>query len=313
MPRVGEGLHHAVVGNGDGRVAPCRRLLDDAGGIGQCVHVGHAGVEMQLHPLLRTGILAALVADLSDAQGPQLHVLSVAGQLHHALQAQPHAGIDEARQRLGLLFVHVFAHSDASGIVGHVEGQAPQARPPRLVHLGGKDLALHYDGAHLGVQVHHGDGLALDGLAHQQFAAARLFGGGLGRLHRQPQVAQVILLHQQLAYRLLRGVRQRLAALNLQLHGAVLPIQHAAGHRRVMQQQPQLTGRHEAVKKIKKRYFIRHNFILFSVWWVGWSAHHRCSLRRGRRPRRPVRLPATPSCVDGTSRTPPPLQMFTGT
>ena len=196
-----------MVGDGDGRVTPCHRLLDDAGGVGQGVHVGHAGVEMQLHTLLRAGIPAALVADLGDVHGPQLHVLTVAGQLYKPLYPQPHAGIDNAQQRLGLLFIHVSAHRDAAGIVGHIEGQTPLARPPRLVHLGGKDFTLHHDGAHFGVQIHHRDGLGLDGLAHQHLTAARLFGGGLRRLHHQPQLAQVIFLHQQLAHRLLRGIR----------------------------------------------------------------------------------------------------------
>ena len=263
VPRIGEGLRHAVVGDGDGGVAPFDGLLDDRLGVGQGVHVGHAGVEMQLHPLFRVGVLAALVAHLGDVQGPQLDILAVATQLHDALHPQPHAGLHRAVQRLGLGLLHVFADGDAALVVGHIEGQAPQATTPRLVQLGGKDLALQHDGAHLGVQLHHGDGLALDGLAHQDILR---FLAGLDGAHHHPQLPQAVLLHQQLPHGLHRRVRQRFAGLDLQLHGALGPVQHAACHRRVMQHQPQLTGRHKPVKKIKKRYSVRHSVILFSVW-----------------------------------------------
>ena len=261
VPGVREGLHHAVIGDGDGGVTPCDRLLDDAGGVGQGIHIGHTGMQMQFHPLFRTGVLAPLVDGLGDILRPQLDILAVSGQLNGALYPQPHAGVDETGQRLGLFFVHVSAHGDAAGVVGHIEGQAPLSRPPGFTQFGGKDLALHYDDAHLGIQVHHGNGFALDGLAHQHLAAG-FFSGGLGRVHHEPQLAQVVFLHQQLPHRFLRGAGQHFTALNLQFHGAAVPVQHAACYRRVMQQQPKLPGWQKAVKKIKKRYFIRHSYHL---------------------------------------------------
>ena len=250
-----------MVGDGDGGVTPCDGLLDDAGSVGQGVHIGHTGVEMQLHPLFRAGVPAALMDGLANVLRPQLDILAVPGQLHYSLYPQPHTGIDETGQRLGLIFVHVFAHGDAAGVVGHVEGQAPLSRPPCFAQFGGKDLTLHHDGAHLGIQIHHGNGFALDGLAHQHLAAG-FFSGGLGRVHHEPQLAQVILLHQQLPHRLLGGAGQHFTALDLQFHGAAVPVQHTACYRRVMQQQPKLPGRQKAVKKIKKRYFIRHSYHL---------------------------------------------------
>ena len=250
-----------MVGDGDGGVSPCDRLLDDAGGVGQGIHIGHTGVQMQFHPLFRTGVLAPLVDGLGDILRPQLDILAVPGQLNSALYPQPHAGVDETGQRLGLFFVHVSAHGDAAGVVGHVKGQAPLSRSPGFAQFGGKDLALHHDDAHLGIQVHHGNGFALDGLAHQHLATG-FFSGGLGRVHREPQLAQVVFLHQQLPHRLLRGAGQYFTALDLQFHGAAVPVQYAACYRRVMQQQPKLPGRHKPVKKIKKRYFIRHSYHL---------------------------------------------------
>ena len=46
VPGVREGLGHAVVGDGDGRVAPGDGLLDDGGGVRLGVHIGHLGVEV---------------------------------------------------------------------------------------------------------------------------------------------------------------------------------------------------------------------------------------------------------------------------
>ena len=239
-----------MVGDGDGGVAPVDGLLDDRRRVGQRVHVGHAGVEMELHPLLRVGVLPALVADLGDVHGPQLDVLAVPGQLDEALHPQPHARLDLAVQGLGLLVVHVLPDADAALVVGHVEGQAPQARPPRLIELRGKDPALQHDGAHLGVQVYHGDGLALDGLAHQHLPGLL---AGLDGVYHDAQLPQLVLLHQKLAHRLHRRVGQMLAGLQLQLHGALGPVQHAAGHRRVMQQQTQLARCLKTLKQCKKR------------------------------------------------------------
>ena len=66
MPGIREGLAHAVVGDGDGRMAPGHGLLDDAGGVGEGVHIAHLGMEVQLHPLLRIVVLPSLVGDFHD-------------------------------------------------------------------------------------------------------------------------------------------------------------------------------------------------------------------------------------------------------
>ena len=50
-------LTHAVVGDGNGGVSHAVRQLDDAAGVAEAVHAGKLGVQMQLHPLFRGGIL----------------------------------------------------------------------------------------------------------------------------------------------------------------------------------------------------------------------------------------------------------------
>ena len=74
----------------------------------------------------------------------------------------------------------------------------------------------------------------------------------------QRQAAQVVLLLQQLLQRRPGRLGELLAGLQFQLHAAVFPVQQAAHHTGVMQQQPQLTGRHEAFEKCKKRDLFGH-------------------------------------------------------
>ena len=257
VPRIGEGLRHAVVGDGDGGVAPALGEIDDALGIGEGVHVGHAGVEMELHALAGCGVLAALVTDLDNVLGIELDVLAVAGQLDEALHPQPHTRLDGIADLLRLLALQVLADGDRVFIVRHVEGQAPHAGAAGLVALGGKDLTLHHHAAHLGVEPLHADDFAFDLLAHEDVAAALVVLAG-GAADAQGQPAQVVLLLQQLLQRAAGGVGELLPRLQLQLHAAVLTIQQAAGDAGVMQQQPQLAGWHKAFKKIKKRYLFGH-------------------------------------------------------
>ena len=255
VPGVREGLGHAVVGDGDGRVAPGDGLLDDGGGVRQGVHVGHLGVEVQLHPLLRGGVLPGLVGDLHDVEGAQLNVLAVAAQLHIALDPEPHPRGYGVLHGLGLLALHVLGDGDGIPVIRHVEGQTPDAGLAGLVALGGKDLALHHHGTHLGVQAVDGDGLSLDLPAHEDVGLVLC---GPGGAEVEPQLAQVVLVHQQLAQGGDGGLRQGGGGRQLQLHGALRPVHAAAHHAGVVEQQAQVTGGHKALEKGEKRYFIAH-------------------------------------------------------
>ena len=107
MPGIREGLAHAVVGDGDGGMAPGHGLLDDAGGIGKGVHIAHLGMEVQLHALLGIVVRPGRVGDFHDILGAKLHILAVAAQLQIALHPNPHAHGKGAAQGLSLLFLGV--------------------------------------------------------------------------------------------------------------------------------------------------------------------------------------------------------------
>lgn len=57
-------------------------------------------MQVQLHPLLRRGILPALMLDAHDAHRLELYVLAVEAQRQLALHPQPHAVADSAAQYL---------------------------------------------------------------------------------------------------------------------------------------------------------------------------------------------------------------------
>ena len=246
VPRLGERLHRAVVGDGDGGMSPRRRLCHHAPHVGEGVHGAHLGMEMQLHTLLRRGVLPPGVGGAHDAHRLELHILAVEGQRRLALHPQPHTVADGVAQHLGLLLVHVLPHGHRAVLVGHVEIQAPLTGPPCLIALHAKDAALHHCHAHLQIQLRYRDDPAFDLLAVQQVAAALAGGRRLGEVKLHPP--QVVLLCQHMLQRLHRRVRHRLAAGGLHLDGTGLPIQHSTGHIGVMQQQAQLTRRLKALK-----------------------------------------------------------------
>ena len=176
VPGVRKGLGHTVVRDGDGGVAPANGLVDDLLGVGQGVHVGHLGVQVQLHPLYRRGVLPLRMVDHVDVVGVELDVLAVPGGFHLPLNAQPHPRLDGTLQSLGLLGREVLLHRDGAGVVRHVDAHAPHAGAPGLPALEGKDLPRHGGGAHFQIQVPHGPGLCLDGVPHEDLPRP-----GLGR------------------------------------------------------------------------------------------------------------------------------------
>ena len=271
VPGIRERLGHAVVRDGDGGMAPADGGLHRLLGVRQGVHVGHLGVEEQLHPLFLSGVLPGLVLHHADVVGVQLDVLTVPGGLHLALDAQPHTRLDGPLQLLGLLGGEVLLHRDGVGVIRHVKAQPPHARPPGLPALEGKDLALHRGVAHLQIQVLHGAGTALDGLPHEDLAALLLRrsagcgnGGGMGLLlHRQHQLHGPEAIHrrERLLQRRLLLLRQGIAHRQVGGDGELLPVDDGAGEHRPRQAQPQLSGELELCEHFKKRDISGHGFL----------------------------------------------------
>ena len=188
---VGEGLGAAVVRDGDGPVAPGGCLLDGGSRIGQGVHVGHIGVQMQLHPLVFGGVqpLGSLVGQ--DGDGVQHHFVIEAVDDGLAQHLDPGANLGGLHNGLALLQIplpEVAVDSDGAGVVGDVKVHHNGVVPGQLLVIRAEDPAHHAHRPHIQGHVLDGNGLIHKGLAEDGFPAGGcggrlglvLLGGGLG-------------------------------------------------------------------------------------------------------------------------------------
>ena len=189
VPRVRKPLHHAVVGNGDGGMAPRLGPLDDVAvrpGLGteggERVHVREGGVGVELHPLDLGLVLPHFVGIGGDIPRVHQDVAAIPVELDIPLDLHPHSGLHVLLQLGFFLLFQVFCHPDGVFEVSHVKGQAEDAGTARLIEVGEKDLSRHDHAAHLWVEPLHGLDRALNGRAHDDLPAFALFDRpGLGR------------------------------------------------------------------------------------------------------------------------------------
>ena len=167
---VREGLRAAVIGDGDGLVAPRCRLLDGGGGVGQGIHGGHGGVQVQLDALFRRGVLALGRFELLDGIRLHDHLVVVAVKGHFALNAHPHADLYIFQNGLCLVGLHELVDADGASVVGHVEADDPCVALFQLAVLHGKDLALDHDAEHVQIEIADGNLFAVEGLAVEEVA-----------------------------------------------------------------------------------------------------------------------------------------------
>ena len=116
---------------------------------------------MQLHPLVRGGVLPALgLGGLVDAVRLQ-HQIAVVEPPHGKppLNLEPLALLHLADDGLGLLPLHKPGDPDGAGEVGDIEAHHPGLPPGKFPVLHVEHLALHHHAAHVQGQLPHGDGL----------------------------------------------------------------------------------------------------------------------------------------------------------
>ena len=184
---VGEGLRHAVVGNGDGLMPPLGRLLHRRRRIRQCVHGGHGGMQMQLHPFLRRRVLTLRAGHLHDGVGLQHHLVVKAVDGHAPLNTQIAAGLvflgiglmHPFNDALGLCSLHKLIDPHGACVIGDKKGHHTGVALGQLSVADGEDLSLHADLVHIQRQLFHGHGLVPEHFAENQFL--RLVVAGLGR------------------------------------------------------------------------------------------------------------------------------------
>ena len=209
---IGEGLGDTVIGDADGPVSPARSCLDRRAGWRQSIHVGHGGMQVQLHPLEALGgVLALGHGAWGYAVGPQDGLVVELVHVHLALDPEHGAHGNIVQDRLGLVGLHELADTDGVGVVGHVEIDDPGVALFQLLVVHGEDPALHDDEAHVEAQVLHGHGIPLEGLAVEGIAL--LLRGGAANRGRGLLVRELGLgaLGHHLHAHLLHGIKEGLS------------------------------------------------------------------------------------------------------
>ena len=168
---VREGLAAAVVGDGNGSVSPGRRLLDGCVRWGQSVHIGHGGMQVELHPLAPHRLVLPL------GHGAGLHGIGL--EHHFVLEPildQPtlhpkHCAYRHVFQNgLGLVRLHEAADAHGVGVVRHVEFHHIGVALFQLLVLHVEDPTLHDHRAHVHGQILHGHGISPEGLSVEGLA-----------------------------------------------------------------------------------------------------------------------------------------------
>ena len=184
---IGEGLGHAVVGDGDGSVPPGRRLLDGCGGIGQGVHVAHGGMQMQLHPLFPGGGILPLGHGTGhDGVGLEHHIVFKPVLDELALHPQDGAHLHGIEDGLSLFGLQEPGDPDGICVIRHIELDHEGIALGQLLVIHRKDLALDDDGAHIHGHLVHGNGLAPEGFSVNHRTVLLLCPGGFRCFLRCP-------------------------------------------------------------------------------------------------------------------------------
>ena len=192
VPRIRKGLGYAVIGDGNGPMAPALRplyhiFLRPQLGFdrGERVHVGHRGMQMQLHPLFRRVVHLFRLFDFLYPIRLQHHIAIKAVHVQTALDPEVHSLchlVHDALTLCGNFSVEKFADPDRPGTVAHIEGHHPGAPFFQLLvgHL--EHVALNDHQAHIQLQLPDCHGFTLGLLAVDIFFAFRGSGRGAFQL-----------------------------------------------------------------------------------------------------------------------------------
>ena len=238
LERVREGGSHAVIGDRDSLMAPAGRRRDGITGLGQCVHHGHRGMQMQFHALFGRGVLALRRLRRLDGDRLKHDVVFKAAEADLAEHAQPHTWLcDFFDDRLGQLRIHIAIDAQRAGVICHVKRYNPCVAFFELLVVDRKHPALDDHPTHIVFQRHlsHRHGRPAEGLA-EKHGRSRLRGFFLRCVAAEGRRGNV--LHRRLP-ELLRFLEQRLALHGASRHDLDLRLQGKALH--------ELTLRHREI------------------------------------------------------------------
>ena len=160
-----KGLHHAVIGDGQGPVPHGGRQLQRLARVTQAVHAGHIGVQVQLHPLVGGLVLAHLLFSFDDGGKIQRQLLIILGIVRQALNDDVSALFDAALQPGCFLIGQHLGGPDGACAVAELEHDHGFVPAVELFELHQKDLTLHGDLAAVQIYVRQPDHFPGKGLA----------------------------------------------------------------------------------------------------------------------------------------------------
>ena len=166
MQRVGKGLAAAVIGNGNCLMAPGSRLFDGSFGIGEGIHITHHGMQVQLHTLLPFSSILPL-GHRAGHNGKRLQnrFVSISIYLQLTLYLKHRTNLYVLQDRFRILVFQETADTDGGCIIGHIKIDDPGISLFQFPVLHTEHTALYNHTAHIQIQLLHGSGSALKGLA----------------------------------------------------------------------------------------------------------------------------------------------------
>ena len=150
MQRIRKGLAAAMVGDGDGPVAPGCSLLDSGSSRRQSIHIGHGGMQMQFHTLLALSCIFTFGHSAGHhGEGLQHHLTGVVINLQLALHLHHITHVDTVGNGLGFGVFQVTADMYGRSIIGHIKADDPGITLFQFLVIHRKDTAFHNDAAHV--------------------------------------------------------------------------------------------------------------------------------------------------------------------
>ena len=160
---LGECLGHTMIGDGHCFLTPLMCPANQRRSRSHAVHIGHAGVQMELHPLFQSIIHHLHLVHSGDSPGTHDifpgKIVIVEGTPHQ----DAGTGLELVQSLTGLGVFDVLDHGQGHGarIIGDVDGVDLPALIPGLPGLSGKDLTPHHHIAKLHRHIPQRYGLAL--------------------------------------------------------------------------------------------------------------------------------------------------------
>ena len=157
-----------MVGDSDCPMSPGGCLLDGILGIGQGIHIGHNGMQVQLYTLVPSGIVFSLFhCPGHHSHWAQYHFIIKLVDLQSALHLQHGADFYIFQNRFCFIVLHKAVNLHRAVVIGHGEIDDPRVPLFQFLMLNAKYSAFNNDTTHIQIQFPHRGRRSLKGFAKE--------------------------------------------------------------------------------------------------------------------------------------------------